>query len=288
VAVQHYDVVVPLINRASKLGTKVPIPLSADASVHTIRANDLMTISANSPANRDIATGNSKVILWAGQAVAPSDTEIASFVLAAVFALNFLSTGSSASVNRAFVLRSSRKQHLERVVEIGGYNHSPEMAFEIAKATDFSQAMAVFSGTSEATAKDASMKISMSRFCSAVGKPYLADKIIDICICLESIFNASTEIGFRFSLYNTLLSKAQTKERLAIYRRLKKLYDMRSKIVHGSSEGDEEWFKDNWSAIVGIAKLSLLQKIQFLQAHNRNEWQEHLDKLALGMEGAAA
>jgi hypothetical protein len=284
---EHFDVIVPLINRTSKLGSKVPIPLSGDATVHTIRATDLMTISAESPASRDVVNGKSNVILWANRPADPSDGDVAAFILAAVFSLNFMSTGSSAAVNQAFVLRSSRKQHLHRLVEIGGYNHS-QTGFEISKASDFSQAATVFKGARDSAAKDASMNISMSRFCSAVGKPHIADKIIDICICLESIFSASTEVSFRFALYNTLLSKSEPTDRLAIYKRLKKLYDFRSKIVHGTSEGDQQWFDDNWSAIVGIAKLSLLQKMEFLQLHNRTEWQEYLDKLALGVEGAGA
>jgi hypothetical protein len=266
----------------------VPIPLAADASVHTIRANDLVTISAQSPPNRDLVNGDSKVILLDNQPAKPTDAEISAFILSAVFSLNFLSSSSSAAVNRAFILRTSRKQHLERVVEVGGYNHNPSAPFEIEKGTDFSQALEVFKGAADAMAKDASMSISMSRFCSAVGKPFLADKIIDICICLESIFNVSTEINFRFSLYNTLLSKADANDRLAIYKRLKKLYVMRSAIVHGSSEGDEQWSKDNWDSIVNTAKLALLQKIQFLQNSTKEQWQEYLDRLALGMEGVAA
>jgi hypothetical protein len=283
-ASEHFDVVVPLTNKTSRLRSKVPIPLAANATVQSVRAPDLMTISAQAPSSRGTVNGTSKVILWADLPAEPSDEDIGKLVLPAVFSLNFFSSTSAAAVSRAYILRTSRKQHLKKTVEIGGYNHNSESTFEIDDGVDFSQVPAIFSGANNAVQKDRSMKISMARFCSAVSKPYRSEKIIDICICLESIFNAATEISFRFSLYNTLLSTATPADRPEVYKRLKKLYDMRSKIVHGSSEGDDAWVEENWAKVVRVAKLALLQKIEFLQRNTKEQWQENLDRLALGVD----
>lgn len=75
-AAERYEVVVPLINRSCSLGTKIPIPLGSDTSVHTVRAGDLATISAHVPASRSVLNGNSKVILWSGLAGEPTESEI--------------------------------------------------------------------------------------------------------------------------------------------------------------------------------------------------------------------
>jgi hypothetical protein len=283
---ERFDVVVPLTNKVSRLRSKVPIPLSENASVRAVRPSDLMTISAQVPSSRGTVHGTSKVILWSNLAQEPSDDEISKLILPAIFSLNFLSSTSAVAVSRAYILRTARKQSLKKTVEIGGYNHTSDTAFEIDDDTDFSQAPIIFSGANGAVMKDKSMKISMARFCSAVSKPSMIEKIVDICICLEAVFNASSEISFRFSLYNTLLSTDDAAERLEVYKLLKKLYDMRSKIVHGSSEGDDAWVEANWGKVIKVAKVSLLKKIEFLENNSKDQWQDHLDRLALSAEPA--
>ena len=63
------------------------------------------------------------------------------------------------------------------------------------------------------------------------------DKIVDYVIAMESLFvNASGELSYRLSLNGSSLIHLATKfDRRAVFRALKVLYDLRSKIVHGSS-----------------------------------------------------
>ena len=58
----------------------------------------------------------------------------------------------------------------------------------------------------------------------------------------------------------------------------------RSDIVHGSKALDTVWLNTHWEAIVRIAKLSLMTKIEFLSNHAPADWQNHLDMLALGVK----
>ena len=53
--------------------------------------------------------------------------------------------------------------------------------------------------------------------------------------------------------------------------------------MHGNKSLDTTWVTDQWDTIVRAAKLSLLKKIEFLQDNPIDAWQDHLDKLALGV-----
>lgn len=201
-----------------------------------------------------------------------------------LFILNFFSDGSSASISDAYVLKTARKQTLSQTFQVGGYNHNSASAFGIERGADLSKTQQIFRALLISIAKDPTVRISATRFISAIAKPNPMDKVIDICICLEAIFSASTEVSFRFSLYNALLSNVPADERFEIFNMLKKLYNSRSSIVHGSNEGDETWLDENWTKILSIAKVALIQKIDFLQTGTKLEWQRHLDEMALGIK----
>ncbi len=69
-----------------------------------------------------------------------------------------------------------------------------------------------------------------NNFLSNGGSP---EGLLDLSICLESLFRAGTEISFRFSL--GLVKLIGYKENLAkqYFELFRKLYDLRSKYVHG-------------------------------------------------------
>ena len=167
-------------------------------------------------------------------------------------------------------------------VELPGQGSSNWASYSIASAsTNPSEVKVTYESIANALAADAGLRLSFGRFNSALGRENNTDKIIDMTICLESIFSSGPEIKFRFALYNALLASQGLEERKASFKLMKDLYNMRSKVVHGSHELDRNWFVDNWPAILRIAKLALLAKIEFLQTFSRSEWQDHLDELAL-------
>ena len=55
----------------------------------------------------------------------------------------------------------------------------------------------------------------------------------------EALFGISSELRFRLSLLAAAYLEERGPERLALYRRIKKLYDYRSKAVHGGATSDD-------------------------------------------------
>ena len=76
--------------------------------------------------------------------------------------------------------------------------------------------------------------LSLDYFESAMEKEKLQDKLIDYMIVLESLLTEGTsEVGFQISFRTALLISKGEQEFMSNKDKLKKLYDKRSKIVHG-------------------------------------------------------
>ena len=166
---------------------------------------------------------------------------------------------------------------------IGGNRHANLDKFVIGKEKDISYGTQIFDATTKAIKKHPALRITLSRFNSAIGRALLDDRLIDLCISLESIFQSQTEISFQFALYNSILSESDSNKRIGIFQTLKKLYNERSKVVHGNKDLDHDWFNEKWPDLVQITKASILRKIDFLSSNDHGAWKEFLEKRALGM-----
>lgn len=162
------------------------------------------------------------------------------------------------------------------------HGNSGKFAIDSSKTPDAVKTL--FGSTAKALCVDPKFSISISRFNAALSRSSPEDRIIDLSICLESIFDYQTEISFRFSLYNSILSEVDFSKRHGVFKILRNLYKRRSDIVHGSKPLDTVWLETHWEAVVRIAKLSLMAKIEFLSNHVPADWQNYLDKLALGVK----
>jgi hypothetical protein len=57
---------------------------------------------------------------------------------------------------------------------------------------------------------------------------------------IEALFNIDRELTFRLALYIAVITETVGEKRYEKFERVKKLYDIRSKIVHGSELADEK------------------------------------------------
>lgn len=62
---------------------------------------------------------------------------------------------------------------------------------------------------------------------------------IAFCICLESITNGNSEINYRIARNVAVICGKDEESSKIIFKNIKKIYDLRSKIVHGSDFSDE-------------------------------------------------
>ena len=280
----RYTAVIPVLNNGCSIPTSVPLPLSDNVAFQKIRGDELAVITEKDSEAFGVLKGGSYTLSFNKIDSATTEHDIQTHIAAAAFSLNVLSTGTPVSFGKAYFVRTLRKVTLHNSSDITGHRHSNLTKFEIPKGTDLSYASNLFESLMIALNKHPPLRITISRYSSAIGRTANDDKLIDLCIALESIFQAQTEISFQFALYNSILSEEEAGKRYTIFKTLKKLYSHRSRVVHGTKDLDEDWLLQSWPDLIRIAKASILRKIDFLNANNHDDWRDHLEGLALGIE----
>jgi hypothetical protein len=127
------------------------------------------------------------------------------------------------------------------------------------------------------------------RLNSALNKNDHRERVLDLTISLESLIPAQNEISYRFALYLSLINSANGPRRRALFDDFKLLYNLRSKIVHGTGESrsytrDKNYVDQHWDKYVERAFNSIFYYIVFVNHCQTDEWVDHLLNLALDNE----
>jgi hypothetical protein len=107
---------------------------------------------------------------------------------------------------------------------------------------------------------------------------------------LESLIKSTTEIQYKFSLYNAWAAEQDNENRKICSELLKSLYNARSTIVHGSAMSQKDYDKkikpllDQWDYVIKIAENAIGYHLLYLYANDIEKWYKHQANLALGIE----
>lgn len=120
-----------------------------------------------------------------------------------------------------------------------------------------------------------SLHIAADRFVRYLRMGNSRDALVDLCICLESLIEAQTEISFRFA---TCLAKITGRpDAEAVSELLSDLYDFRSKVVHGTDPTKQHKKVTPKAAKLRLAaRTILIEYILYMTAHSKAEWREYL------------
>jgi hypothetical protein len=118
------------------------------------------------------------------------------------------------------------------------------------------------------------LHITADRFVRYLKMNNTRDALVDLCICLESLIESSTEISFRFAV---CLAKVSSKNAEPISDLLSDLYDLRSKVVHGT-----DFTKEHKKVLPHTDKLRLASRailteyVLYMTAHTKEDWKRYL------------
>ena len=140
--------------------------------------------------------------------------------------------------------------------------------------------------------RDRTLHITIRRFNSSILSDDPSSRIIDLAICLESLFPFDSEISFRFSLLGAVISTSDSAKRKQNFSILRDLYKARSAFVHGTEIKNTtlERVTNELPTLLQIVKLCILRKLDFLSEEPTMNWKDHIDDVALGassIEGVA-
>jgi hypothetical protein len=118
------------------------------------------------------------------------------------------------------------------------------------------------------------LHITADRFVRYLRMNNSRDALLDLCICLESLIESTTEISFRFAV---CLAKVSSKNAELVSELLADLYDLRSKVVHGT-----DFTKAHKKVLPNTDKLRLASRailteyILYMTAHTKEDWKKYL------------
>jgi hypothetical protein len=133
----------------------------------------------------------------------------------------------------------------------------------------------------------------LERFNSCLTRVESYDSIVDVTISLESLIAGNQDLKFKFALYHSLIAESESERRFNAFSLLGKLYDARSKIVHGDTDSKDAkksltYIKDNWGEIIRLSRSSINYYLFYifdkLEIDSKKEWDLHLNRLIYGLE----
>ncbi|WP_299145965.1 HEPN domain-containing protein [uncultured Tateyamaria sp.] len=279
----QFFVVSPILHPC-RLIKASPITLGGNISIRTIKSEHFGAILKKSPSHASLIKPNSKSIIIDCADQPPIHDTISYDLLSCTFALNAFSDRGSVIHHNPVTIRFNRVHSATEIHDHQAVAAADNHDFALKAGTTPADVAAVYSSVRSAVNRDPKLSISLRRYNAAMAKTSPDEKVIDLAICLESMFASQTEISFQFALYNTVMAEASAEKRHDVYKLLKNFYRWRSKIVHGTHSLDQPWFDENWGKIVRLATLSVLSKTAFISANEPGGWTEHLEKIVLGVE----
>ena len=274
--------VIPIIPPCS-LFKRVPVVITDELSVRTIKPEHLGAILAKDREAGSALTGQTKCILYSSDDHNPTISEMGSIALAVAFSLNMFANAGAIYHGACYIMRHTSVCKVGQVYELGSGGESSDR-YRIDGSVGIREIKSVYDGTRKALDRHRKLAIAIRRFNTAMTRNSPEDRIIDLAVCLESIFDSQTEIAYKFSLYNSFLGSTNPTDRMSTFKLLKKFYRVRSGLVHGGQEVSTAWYQEAWPQLLKTAKLSLMSKIAFLADNNPNQWQDFLDGLVLGTQ----
>ena len=207
------------------------------------------------------------------------------------FLLNIFSDNSPLIFQWAALIEGHAKLEIKGIHEFDSIASLHDFClkeYKIREATTRQGIIEFYKVITDAISKDPNAKFTFRKFNSSLIRLDFYDQLIDTTICLESMIKSTTELSFKFSLFLSFITKDLPAERDECFKKLKDLYDVRSKIVHGEIDNGIlkkiETIKLNWEYYHNLLRSALIYYSLYLSKHTSIEWKKHMLSLVLGTE----
>jgi hypothetical protein len=223
----------------------------------------------------------------------PSEEDAQKLCTRLHFLLNVLSDQNPLIIQWSILVEGDQKLVVKKVIEhdaIANYQELRKHGYKINVATQRDALIQFFGTIGLAIAQDANAYFTIRKFNTSLTRSDFYDTIIDSTICLESFVSGNAELNFRLALYTAYITSNNGADRLESFNRIKQLYDIRSKIVHGdinqASINTITGISQNWSYYHGKIKSALTYYLIYVSNHTRDQWNDHLKGIILNVENA--
>lgn len=226
-------VYVPILNGA-KNGWAFPLFLGDGLSLVGLSGDDYS--NSVGAADEDVRRLVKKDVLAIRVEVKGGKEKVLADLESIVFLLNARSSGGPVKSPIAVSdERSWGPVSLPYQVRSGG-----KRSWKLDKLMNTGELAALVTAIRNVHAQAPSARIAVNRLLLSIYRESDVDRIIDLAIAFESLISGTSEVSFKCALYNAFTSQGSPSQRLHAYNEIKSLYDVRSKLVHGSLDAGDK------------------------------------------------
>ena len=286
------SIIIPILNKKVTLIPGPPILLSNDFSIEKISDDEFSAFfrDAREEIKSNLDINSTKCIKI--QCNNPDNQAIKIFRTKSVFTLNILSDGNPMVTSWAGHLTGEKKKYLKNITDfesLAAFHKISSKPYKIGLTTKRETIIQFFQVVDKAIESSSSVIFTLEKYNSSLLRDDFFDRLIDSAICFETMMPGNTELVFRLSQSIAFIVGSNPQERLEIYDNMKKLYDVRSKLVHGdlSSKSIERKISDvqtNFSIFEKYLKSAVTYYIMFLSSHKKDEWENHIKEIVIGTQ----
>lgn len=209
----------------------------------------------------------------------------------ATFILNLFSDGSPIVTSWCGHLNGEKKLNIKNILEfesLAGFHKISNTHFRISKTTNRPTVIQTFGVIEQAIDKNPTTLFTLEKYNSSLLRDDFMDKLLDSAICFETMTPGNTELVFRLSQNISFMVGKDPKERLEIFEKMKLLYDVRSKLVHGDlndkAQKKIDQVKNEWSFYERYLRAAVTYYLFFLAQNDKVLWEQHIKELVIGTQ----
>lgn len=285
-------IIIPILNKKVSLIQGPPILLSNDYSIEKISDDEFSAFfrdaSDEIKANLDLNTTKCIKV----QCTNPDKETIKSIRTRSVFTLNIFADVNPIVTSWAGHLVGDKKINLKGITDfesLAAFHKISGKTYKFISKTKRETIIQFFQVVEKAITSNSSVLFTMEKYNSSLLRDDFFDRLLDTTICFETMMPGNTELVYRLSQNVSFIVGATASEKLVIFDNMKKLYDVRSKLVHGdlASKDIKKKIKDvqdNWITFEKYLKSAVTYYLLFLSQHDKGKWENHLKEIVIGTQ----
>lgn len=284
--------IIPILNKKITLIKGPPLLLSNDYSIEKLSDEEFSAFfrADKKEIKIDLDINTTKCIKV--KCLDPTEETIKSIRTRAVFTLNIFSESNPIVTSWAGYLTGERKIKLKGITDfeaLAALHNLSNRNFKFITGTKRETIIQFFIKVEKAISANTSVLFTMEKYNSSFLRDSFLDQLLDATICFETMMPGNTELVYRLSQNISFIVGSSAEERLEIFNNMKKLYDVRSKLVHGEINGRAieakiEEVKNNWRTFEKYLKSAITYYLLFLTQKNKSEWENHLKEIVIGTQ----
>ena len=282
-------IILPLLNSTVSLLPGPGFYFSDNVYVELLdSANHGAVYRLGSKYHSQVEIDKTKCIIWKNA----NEEEIDLYITCLRFTMNILATDFPVEIHWAGIYESDKSVKFDKVKHaelMGGVNFEEIRNPYKMKKVDRKYTQNLFKLTLHFCKKYQKNIFVIKRFNASLNRINLFDKVVDTCICMESLISGNTELSYRTALYMGNISETEPAKKKEVFKVVKKLYTARSKIVHGDYGSSSfnnlmSFIENNWHHVDKMLRSAMTYYVLFGNLKELSLWNEHLENTIFGLE----